>query len=91
MLQWDAIRRSLRACCMLQLGAIRRNLGACCNGMLLERVYGYVAMGCYQKDFRGMLHVAMGCYQKEFWGMLQWDAIRRSLWACCNGMLAEGV
>ena len=38
MLQWDAIRRSLGACCMLQLDAIRRSLGACCNEMLLEGV-----------------------------------------------------
>ena len=36
MLQWDAIRRSLGACCMLQLDAIRRSLEACCNGMLSE-------------------------------------------------------
>ena len=91
MLQWDAIRRSLQACCMLHLDAIRSYLGACCNVMLLERVYGHVAMGCYEKEFRGMLLVAIGCYQKEFWGMLQWDAIIRSIGACCNGMLSEGV
>ena len=48
-------------------------------------------MGCYQKEFKGMLYVAIGCYQKEFSGMLQWDAIRKSLGVCCNGMLSEGV
>ena len=37
------------------------------------------------------MHLAMGCYQKEFRGILQWNAIRKSLGACYNGMLLEGV
>ena len=76
---------------MLQWDAIRRSIGACCNGVLSEGVYGHVAMGCYQKEFRSMLQGdAIGRSLGECC-MLQWDAIRRSLGTCCNGMLSEGV
>ena len=50
-----------------------------------------VAMGCYQKEFRGMLQWDAIRRSLGECCMLQWDAIRRSLGACCNGMLSEGV
>ena len=46
-------------------------------------------MGCYQKEFRGMLQWDAIRRSIGACSMLQWDAIRRGLVASCNEMLSE--